>query len=174
MSTSHMINSLVEKFDKLGTLQNAPKIRTTVLEKTSEAKNLIGETIQERPYLSIRKIIQVSKTSYTLTRNILKEDLALKSYKYCVRQRLLEPDKEKLVNFASWFLKLTKYSCDYIICTDEAWFTLTPALNSQNNRIRSSKKPANIVEKPLHDQKIMAFCAISVKKNYGVYFLKTM
>ena len=116
-----MINSLVEKFDKLGTLENGPKIRTTALEKRSEAKNLLEENIQERHKLSIRKISQVSKTSYTLTRKILKEDLALKPYKYCVRQRLLEPDKVKRVNFASWFLKLSKYSSDYIICTGEAY-----------------------------------------------------
>ena len=44
-----MINSLVEKFDKLGTLENYSKIRTTALEKRSEAKDLIEETIQEKP-----------------------------------------------------------------------------------------------------------------------------
>ena len=168
----HMIQNLVDKFDKIGIIDNAPKIRQESHQKRKEAVNPIKEAIEENPKLSIRKTMQVAQTSYFTTRKILKEDLGLKPYKNRERQRLLPLDKIKRVEFANWFLKLPKYSCQYIICTDEAWFTLTPSLNIQNNRIWNDQSPSAINKKPLHDQKIMAFCAISAKKIYGIFFLK--
>ena len=77
------------------------------------------------------------------------------------------------MEFSNWFLKLPKYSCQYIICIDEAWFTLTPSLNIQNNRIWNDQSPSAINKKPLHDQKIMAFCEISAKKIYGIFFFES-
>ena len=43
-------------------------------------------------------------------------------------------------------------------------------MNKQNNRIWASEKPEGGIERPLHDQKVLVFCAISAVKVYGPYF----
>ena len=169
----HMIQNLIDKFDKLDIIENAPRFRQESDQKRKEAVNPIKKAIEENPQLSIKKTMQVAQTSYTTTRKILKEDLGLIPYKNRERQRLLPLDKIKRVEFARWFLSLPQYSCQYMICTDEAWFTLTPSLNIQNNRVWSDESPSAIHEKPLHDQKIMAFSAISSKKIYGIWFFES-
>ena len=54
--------------------------------------------------------------------------------------------------------------------SDEAYFTLTLPLNKQNNRIWADSQPVIGIETPLHDEKVLVWCAISAAKIYGPYF----
>ena len=72
--------------------------------------------------------------------------------------------------FARWFLSLPKATENWFICSDEAYFTLTLPLNKQNNRIWADSQPVIGIEKPLHDEKVLVWCAISAAKIYGPYF----
>ena len=59
----HMIQNLVDKFDKIGIIDNAPKIRQESHQKRKEAVNPIKDAIEKNPQLSIRKTMQVAQTS---------------------------------------------------------------------------------------------------------------
>ena len=49
--------------------------------------------------------------------------------------------------------------------SDEAYFYLTLPINSQNNRIWTE-------DQPLHDKKVLGWCAISAEGIIGSYFFK--
>jgi hypothetical protein len=57
-------------------------------------------------------------------------------------------------------------------CSDEAYFYLCLPVNKQNDRIWSLEKPTDVIEKPLHDQKLLVWCAITTTKIIGPYFFK--
>ena len=59
-----------------------------------------------------------------------------------------------------------------MICSDEAYFYLTLPINNQNNRIWSESQPCVDVETPLHDQKILVWCAISAKRVFGPFYFE--
>ena len=105
-----------------------------------------------------------------MTLDIMRREIGLHPYKIQAFHRLLAPDLKKRVDLAEWFFKTRDISHDRIICTDEAYFYLTEPLNKQNNRIWASEKPEGGIERPLHDQKVLVFCAISAVKVYGPYF----
>ena len=60
-----------------------------------------------------------------------------------------------------------------MIFSDEAYFYLTLPVNKQNNRQWSESQPYVDVEQPLYDKKILAWCAISVDRVFGPYFIET-
>ena len=164
---------MVSQFEKTGTVENLPKKKSLTAQKRGGALKAIKNALTENPKLPIRKLMQVADCSYNMVRSILKDDLKLSSYKIHESHLLHEPDYEKRLEFATWFLKkLHKNTNQYLICTDEAWFTLTPPVNKQNDRIWSRESPMELIERPLHGQKVMAFCALSSKKIYGVYFFE--
>ena len=96
-----------------------------------------------------------------MTRKIMRDDLKLISDKIIEFHRLL-----RLTN---WFLKTLSVLYINAICTDEAYFSLTVPLNKQNNRVWLNEKPFEGIEKPLREQKILFFFAISVTKVFGPY-----
>ena len=51
--------------------------------------------------------------------------------------------------------------------SDETDFYLTESSNKQNNRVWLKERPAIGIERPLHDEKVLVFCAISATKIYG-------
>ena len=59
-----------------------------------------------------------------------------------------------------------------MICSDEAYFYLTVPVNIQNNRQWSRAPPYMDVEKPLQDQKILVWCAISANRVFGPYYFE--
>ena len=50
--------------------------------------------------------------------------------------------------------------------SDEGYFYLT-------NRIWDIERPTDGIEKPLHSEKLLVFCAISATKIYGPYYFST-
>jgi hypothetical protein len=57
--------------------------------------------------------------------------------------------------------------------SDEAYFYLTEPLNIQNNRIWDIERPTDGIEKPLHSEKLLVFCAISGTKIYRPFYFST-
>ena len=56
--------------------------------------------------------------------------------------------------------------------TNEAYFSLTLPLNHQNNRVWSDSQPWVGIETPLHDKKILVWCAISAERVFGPYYFE--
>ncbi len=57
------------------------------------------------------------------------------------------------------------------ICSDDAYFYLNLPVNKQNNRIWATEAPHVAVERPLQDQKVLVWCAMSSTKIHGPRFL---
>lgn len=160
------------KFRKTGSVTQAYPKQRTQAKKVTKAKIQLKNLISAKPTLSIRKASCAIGVSYSTTRIILREDLHLKPYKYQDYHELLPLDYPKRVKFAKWILSLPSDAINYFICTDEAYFYLTESVNKQNNRFWLESRPVDWIERPLHDEKVLVWCAISAKKIYGPFFLK--
>jgi len=167
--STNTINNIVAKFEKM--VLETPKTKKVekVTPKRLEAKIALKNVVTEKPKISIRKASKASGFSYGLCQKVLKSDLGLKPYKRSYVHQLKTPDYQKRVIFAEWFLKLPKNTVNHLICTDEAIFTLTECLNKQNNRTWATEKPFEDIEKPLQDERIHVWMAISAEKVYGVH-----
>ena len=168
--TYSTIKNIVSNFEKHGSVHHvAPKPKIPD-KKREMAKNDVENLVSEFAQLSIRKIASAVSVSPTLVYHILHDDLHLKPYKFFQWHKLEEPDYQKRLNFAHWFLKLPKSSVNNIIFSDEAYFYLTLPANNQNNRTWAESNPCLGVETPLHDLKILIWCAISVNRVFGPYY----
>ena len=79
---------------------------------------------------------------------------------------------ERRVDFASWFLNPPKNAHEWFIFSDEAYFYLSESINKQNKRMCLDSRPIDWIERPLHDEKVLVWCAISANKIYGPYFFE--
>ena len=165
----HTILNTVTRFEKTGSVAPLPPLPAGPSEKRESAKNELKMLISEDPTLSIRKTSVALGISYSLTRDILLNELKLKPYKY---QEIHELQPQERVDFAEWFLELPLNTHDFLICSDEAHFYLTESVNKQNNRMWLESRPTDWIEKPLHDKKVLVWCAISSRKIYGPYYFE--
>jgi hypothetical protein len=165
-----IIKNIAFTFEKTGSVMYmAPKLKE-ISKKRNDAVNQVKKVISENPTLSSRKAVSLVNVSRSLILSVLHDDLHLKSYKIQEWQKLEPHDYQKRVDFANWFLNRPKNSEFNLICCDEAWFFLTQPINKQNNRFWSESRPLEGIELPLHDEKVMVWCAISANKVYGPYF----
>ena len=170
--TAEAITKLSKKFETTGTLLDLPPKPKKERDIRVDARNKLKLLFSEDPTFSIRKASVDVEISYSLCRDIILKDLQLKPYKYQSAHQLLPLDYEKRVIFAQWWLDLAKDSHKRLIATDEAYFYLTESINKQNNRMWLNERPEDWIEKPLHDAKVLVWCAISCRKIYGPYFFE--
>ena len=167
-----VIMNIISNFDKTGWVGHvSPKLKNPS-QKREAAKIQVKNIVSEFSSLSIRKASSAFGISSTLVYHILHDDLHLKPYKFHQWHKLEEPDYEKRVIFAQWFLKLPPSAKLYMFCSDEAYFSLTLPMNHQNNRLWSQSQPIEGIETPLHDQKILVWCAISANRIFGPYYFE--
>lgn len=161
---------IAKQFEKTGSvIKLHSKKRNTSL-KRKKAKIFLAKVMTEKPSVSIRKASQIAEISYSLTRLVLKDDLGLKPYKQPDLHEIKPADYPKRLDFCMWFKSLPKVTILRLICSDEAYFYLTETVNKQNNRLWLKTRPTNGVERPLYDQKVLVWCAMSSERIYGPYF----
>lgn len=163
---------IAKQFEKTGSIINSTQRKRNISQKRTNAKTILKEVISEKPSLSIRKACQVAEISYNLSRLILKDDLKLKPYKVPDAFKLEPVDYPKRVDFCNWIKSLPKKVLEYFLFSDEAYFSLTQAVNKQNNRLWLNSRPTDAIEHPLHDLKVLCFCAMSSQRIYGPYFFE--
>jgi hypothetical protein len=69
----------------------------------------------------------------------------------------LPPDCEARIQYCRWFQELVfngLHDQELTFYSDEAWYTLSGYVNSQNNRYWSTENPHAVHEVPLHDLKV--------------------
>jgi transposase len=167
-----VIKNIVSTFEKTGSVGHTPPKRRENTQKRNDAKNQLEKMVTEDCTLSTRKAASAIGVSQTFIVSILHDDFHLKAYKYQQWHKLEDHDYEKRVNFAHWFLSLPKNAKYFFICSDEAYFYLTLPINKQNNRNWSQTRPIDGIEIPLHDEKVLVWCAISAKGIYGPHFFE--
>jgi hypothetical protein len=128
--------------------------------------------VSEFPKFYIRKVAAAIDVSPTLVYHIIHDDLHLIPYKFHLWHKLEEPDYQKRIDFAQWFLKLGPETKKYMIMSDEVYFYLALPVNIQNNRCWCKSQPIVSVEKPLQDKKILVYFAISANRVFGTYFFE--
>jgi hypothetical protein len=79
----------------------------------------------------------------------------------------------KRAEFATWALSSPESAIEWFIFSDEAWFTLEESVNKQNDRSWLSSRPQEEIERHLHSEKVMVWCAISVNRVFGPFFFDT-
>lgn len=170
--TYSVIMNIVSVFEKTGSVLPMSNKRKEPSKKRENTKNQLETMVSEFPNLSIRKAASAIGVSTKLIYHILHDDFHLKPYKYQQWHKLEVHDYEKRVKFADWFIRLPQNSKFFFTCSDEAYFYLTLPINKQNNRIWLHEKPFEGIEMPLHDEKILVWCAISAEGIIGPYFFE--
>jgi transposase len=160
----------VNNFEKNGSVIAVDPRKGIKSKKRENAEKELVQVVAENPSISSRKAASALGVSQTLIVTILNDDLHLKPYKFHVWHKLEVHDYAPRVEFARWFLSLPINSENLIVCSDEAYFTLTLPVNKQNNRIWADSQPLVGIETPLHDEKVLVWCAISAARIYGPYF----
>ena len=166
------IKYIVSSFEKTGSVASTSRSRPEPSQKRQDTKNKLETMLAEFPNLSIRKAASSLDVSPTLVYHVLHDDMHLKPYKFHLWHKLEHHGYQKRVDFASWFLQLPPVTKFYLICCDEAYFYLTLPVNKQNNRKWARSQPLEGIEVPLHDKKILVWCAISATKVYGVFYFE--
>ena len=97
-------------------------------------------------------------------------------YKVHVVHELKPQDSEKRVLFCRWFenfiLEKGENILNHTFFSDEAWFHLSGYMNSQNSIAWSTVNPHALFQKPLHDQKVGVWCALSRRRIIGPIFFE--
>lgn len=166
------IMGIVSAFKTTGSVLPKPPIKKQPCEKREEAKNQLKDMVADSATFSSRKASSALGISQTLVLSILHDDLHLKPYKHHKWHKLEVHDYEKRVEFATWFLSLAAQVKFFFYFSDEAYFYLTQPINSQNNRIWAEDQPLEGVEMPLHDKKVLVWCAISAEGIMGPYYFE--
>ena len=129
--SAQSINSAVAAFEKLSLSASTQENPRSLSQNRIDTKNALISIMEKEPTVSIRKAICNTKISIGTCHTILRQDLMLFPYKYHPVQKLYAGDAEKRVEFAKWFLKRPSNAHEWLIATDEAWFTLTEKPNRQ-------------------------------------------
>ena len=155
------------------TISRLPPLSAEPSQKREEGKNQLKEMFLANTSLSIRKASANTGISYGMVQSILKEDLHLKPYEIHQCHQLRAAYYQKRVDFADFFMGLPNNARSLLICCDEAYFYLTRQVNVQNDRLWLYSKPTDKIGTPLHDQKVLVWCAISRGQTYRLYFSKS-
>lgn len=164
------IERLAQRFENTGSVADNPPIQKKPSGKRQDAKEQLETLFSKFDNLSIRKAKRTTGISYGMIHRILKEDLHLKPYKEHEWHELQPGDNQKRLKFAEYFLDLPKNARFLLLACDEAYFYLHPEVNKQNNRRWLPSKPTDKIERPLHGEKVLVWCAISRDYIYGPYF----
>ena len=97
------LSNIISKLEKTVSLNDIPPFHTKPNEKLEEAKNQLKKLFSDDPSLSLRKAAVAVDISYRMTRNIVKNELHLKPYKYNDYHELMPQDYPKRIEFAKWF-----------------------------------------------------------------------
>jgi len=170
--TGCAIKNIISNFEKTGSVAYALPKRREPNPKREEARNQLKSMISEDYTLSSRKAASAIGVSQTLIISILNDDLHVKPYKQQEWHKLEYHDYEKRVQFATWYLSLHSITNFFLSCCDEVYFYLTLPINKQNNRSWLHERPMNGIEVPLHDEKLLVWCAMSAEGIIGPYFFE--
>jgi transposase len=137
----------------------------------------ISDSMLQSPSKSLHKLAQEKDIGLATAHKAVREKLNLFQYKVTAVQELKQAFHEKLIRYCECFTNFiqtkTAEILDVTFFRNEAWFHLSGYVNTQNTRLLSSEIPYAVHEKPLHDQKLGVWVAISRRRIVGPLFLTT-
>ncbi len=124
----------------------------------------ILEFFMVNPKTPLRRAAQQLRMSVTSLRRAVRKELTFYPYKIQILEAKRPGDKEKRLNFALETLALIHLDNNVLSnlwISDEAYFCLSGSVNKQNMRFWGLQNPHVIHEQPLHDEKLLVWCAMS-------------
>uniref|UniRef100_A0A914PRY5 Transposase n=1 Tax=Panagrolaimus davidi TaxID=227884 RepID=A0A914PRY5_9BILA len=160
---------------EFGTVEKEHMKRTrTVLteEKKAEIEMHLENSQIANERVTTRQLETLANVSHgTVVKSL--HELHYHPYKIQTVQELYPEDFANRMDFCEIMLNLIDEDPDFlqsIWFSDEATFTLHGEVNRHNMRIWSKENPHAFREEPLHSEKIMVWCAISVFGILGPYY----
>ena len=134
----------------------------------------VRQALIRSPGRSARRHAREMRLSRESDRTILQKDLKFNPCKMCVVQELRATDYEQREDFAIRMqVQLEENeNAVTIIKSDKAHFHLSGEVNKQNLCYWASKNPLNIHKKPLHSERVTAWCAIGIFDIIGPDFFE--
>lgn len=174
--TKQKVHRLVKRFEQKGSITD-PRYQNTGRPRSArkpEAIKQVKEIINETPQRSVRKVMgDINNTiSASSVYRALRFDLNLVPYTISVMQHLKPTDIESRMLFAKWTKEQPDSLINKIWFSDEAHFYLNAQVNKKNCRFWGTEKPKIYLEKPLHDQKVTVWAALSASGLIGPFFFE--
>ena len=157
-------------------MQDRPRSGRPSLTNNEALENVTNKLIRS-PHKSLRRLSQEVDMSLTSTYRAVKKQKFF-PYKVSVIHELKAQDTEKRVIFCRWFQQFIDRNGENILndtfFTDEAWFHLYGYTNTENSRTWATENSHETFEKPLQDQKIGVWCAVSRSRIIGPIFFDSL
>lgn len=136
------------------------------------AKNLGRIGRDQSPINSGRRNkLGISQTSWRR----ISAELKYHPYKAVRRQRLLDTDLPRRINFCNWVSRQRVREMKNILFSDEACFDLKGHVNSQNVRMYAEVgkgRPENLAHENFVSEKLLVFCGIKASGLFGLKFYR--
>lgn len=146
--------------------------------RTQNTVDDVRQRLNEQPTTSLRTLSQETGLSLGTCHTIVKKDLMLFPYKILALHELLPADHNRRILYCQWFQQNLMNNDELLNLTffsDEAWFTLSGYINSQNMRVWSAANPHTFRESPLHPLKVGVWIAVSRRRIIGpIFFHETV
>jgi hypothetical protein len=104
-------------------------------------------------------------------RRILQANLKLHPYKIMLAQELSERDQANRRAVSAEIVEQVSAAA-VLLCSDEAHFHLSGAVNKQNFRYWAERNPREPQERPLHSPRVTVWCAVADFGVIGPYFFE--
>ena len=173
--SARQLYRLVARFKEIGSVadkrhDNVGRPRSSrSSENVQEVKHIIDETPEKSVLQVVSDLTYV--TNYSSAYRMLRLDLKYFPYSISVIQHLKESDIESRIEFARWMK-------DHLEIGNKMWFSdgfhvyLNNIVNKQNCRFWGTEKSNFHYEKPLHDDKITVWFALSSAGKIGPFFFE--
>ena len=161
----------VKKFKASGTTLSEKRCGSVRRVRTPENIKKIKQAIQQSPLRSARKHALALGFARESVRRVLKLDLKFHPYKMIVVHELQMRDYQNRKVCCSEMLRSVAEN-ENILTSDEAHFHLSGFVNKQNFRYWADENPQNLIEKPLHSERVTVWCGIGTIGVVGPYFFE--
>ena len=144
-------------------------------ETTPEKVKAVSDSVDANHTKSIRRRAVELCMGRTSLNIILKHDMKAIPYRIQTHQRLTNAHKDARVEMCRWFLNQIALDGTFVKnvwFSDEANFYLNGYVNSKNYIYWGTKRPDEVVERGLHDQKVTVWAAMSAQGIIGPFFFQ--
>ena len=175
--TRSFISRTISRYNKYGTLKDAPRSGRPRSVRTTAAKRKVKQMIMRKPVISFRQIASRTLISNTSVGRILKYDLGVKSFKRTKTEALTPLTiGKRLQRCHKLVTRLKNVDHENIVFSDEKIWSIEEKYNSQNSRVYSISRE-NIPEEvkhvatTLHPKSVMVWAGISAKGKTSMVFV---
>ena len=168
------MRSIFDKFIETGSMFDAPRCGRP--RRSDEKIEEIKDIFEENPSTSIRQAAAIADTSFTMIRNVLREDLRMKPHRFSFCHQLFDDDKATRVTMCNEFQQRIAADENFLnrLCfSDEATFHLSGRVNRHNCVFWDTSNPHAVQEVPIKSPGITVWCGLFCDQIIGPFFFES-